>query len=163
VECPEFTTRVAKAKRWVREGAIVLGRLLNHCDGNDIRLAGPDSPVTPEWEEKNFWVRYIPYSDEWRIHSFAGLSIARGKKSNGRHELLRGLGADYHAAPEPPRGIREFAHGMVAACGYEYGACDIIVKEGGGFVALEVNTAPQMDGYTLEAYVRAIRRKFARS
>jgi hypothetical protein len=157
---PEYTTDLAVAEEWVNHG-IVLGRLKSHCDGNDIRIGHPAVPVAKYWKQKDFWVKYVPIKYEWRIHIFDGLRIARARKCKGRNELLPGLGATFEARWEPPKGITEFARGMVKACRYLYGACDIIETPEGEFVALEVNTAPELGTVTLPAYTRACQRLFA--
>lgn len=36
VSCPEFTTDLEQAKKWVREGSLVFGRKVHHMAGNDI-------------------------------------------------------------------------------------------------------------------------------
>lgn len=144
---------------------IWLGRKLHHTQGKDILL--PDNKF---WRIRDYWTKFIPSTEEWRIHIFDGKSIARGKKvfadatqapntpinirNRGRNWLI------VHA-PDPPRGMRDLARRAVEACGETYGAVDILVGVDRKFYALEVNCAPAMDGYTLAAYVKAIRKRFA--
>jgi hypothetical protein len=157
---PYYTTNLRTAIKWLGEG-IVLGRRYEHCDGNDIRIGMPGHIPQEAWMNKDFWVKYVPIKYEWRIHIFDGLRIARARKCKGRNELLPGLGATFEARWEPPKGITEFAKGMVKACRYLYGACDIIETPEGDFVALEVNTASELGTVTLPAYTRACQRLFA--
>lgn len=144
---------------------IWLGRKLHHTQGKDILL--PDNKF---WRIRDYWTKFIPSTEEWRIHIFDGKSIARGKKvladttqvpntpinirNRGRNWLM------VHA-PNPPRGMRELARRAVAAVGETYGAVDILVGTDRKFYVLEVNCAPAMDEYTLAAYVKAIRKRFA--
>jgi len=150
--------------RWYDEGEIWLGRKFHHKEGKDILW--PDKKF---WRVRDYWTKFVPSIEEWRIHVFDGRVIARSKKiqeaePEGAHPAevrSHRNGWRFKHGPEPPNGIRRFAKAMVKACGYLYGACDILVKPDGEFCALEVNTAPAMDNYTRRAYVKAIRRQFA--
>lgn len=167
VETPAFTEDYNTVHAAVHDGQLWLGRKFHHKEGRDILF--PDRKF---WRMRDYWTLFVPSREEWRIHVFDGRSIARSKKiadaepedaSNPNASRIRNWrnGWRFRHSPEPPKGIRDFAKAMVRACGYLYGACDILVKPDGGFCALEVNTAPAMDGYTLRAYVKAIRSKFA--
>ena len=167
---PHCTEDIKLALDWAGT-SLVYGRRYHHKEGKDIVIAGPGHPVTKRWRGRDFWTKYVPSVEEWRIHIFNGKSIARSKKvaevepqdvSTPFARMVRSYdnGWRFRHSPEPPRGIRDFAKKMVKACGYLYGACDILVKEDGSFCALEVNTSPAMDNYTLGKYVQAIRRRF---
>jgi D-alanine-D-alanine ligase-like ATP-grasp enzyme len=56
---------------------------------------------------------------------------------------------------EPPEGLRGAAKAAVEACGYDFGAVDLLVKDG-DFWFLEVNKAPGLSEYTANAYASAI-------
>jgi D-alanine-D-alanine ligase-like ATP-grasp enzyme len=47
----------------------------------------------------------------------------------------------------------------VASLGLDFGAVDVILREGKAYV-LEVNTAPGIEGATLSAYLEAFRHEF---
>jgi len=76
VLCPEFTDDINLALQWVDEGILVLGRKNNHTQGRDI--------VSPKlknrWNNSEYWVKFVPSKEEWRIHVLNGKVIARGKK-----------------------------------------------------------------------------------
>jgi D-alanine-D-alanine ligase-like ATP-grasp enzyme len=55
---------------------------------------------------------------------------------------------------EPPKGLRPLASQAVAACGYNFGAVDLYITEDGTMGVFEVNKAPGLDNYTLEAYAQ---------
>lgn len=175
VPCPEFTNDVATAYSWVwGNGHTVYGRKNAHTKGKDIVLAGllqaEQYFVIPEaWYQRDYWTKLVPnILEEWRVHIFDGKSIARGRKYNHASadavNLVRNRGTGYimEHTTDPPKGLRPIAKAAVTACGYEYGAVDIL-RTTDGFSVLEVNSAPAMDNYTLEAYVRAIRGRFANS
>jgi hypothetical protein len=173
IETPEFSENFqfvfGKCQPQAMEAIqpeVWLGRRFHHKEGKDILF--PDRRF---WRIRDYWTKFVPSTEEWRIHVFDGRSIARSKKIADAEpekptvhaQEIRNWrnGWRFRHRHEPPRGMRDFAKAMVKACGYLYGACDILVKPDGGYCALEVNTSPAMDGYTLWAYVRAIRGKFA--
>ena len=164
VRMPKFTDKLDDARKLMEGGATILGRFRNHTCGKDIVVNKLKRTC------REYWTVYVPSTEEWRIHIFDGLSIARGKKifegvATEENEIaIRSRGNEYHMTHkvDPPEGMRDFARKMVKACGLAYGACDILVGRDGKFYGLEVNTAPAMDNYTRAAYVKAIRRRFAR-
>jgi len=155
--CPEFTLNIDEANLWVGEGNIVFGRRFKHTGGKDIV-----QHTHRRWFERDYWVKYIPTVDEWRIHVFEGKSIARGVKvcddPSVPYIRSRRLGWRIVHNIEPPKGIRTFAKRMVAAVGYPYGACDIGVMMEDTFMAFEVNAMPGLDDYTAQAYGREFNR-----
>jgi hypothetical protein len=171
VPCPDYTEDRPTVVRWMQEGEVVFGRLEEHTQGKDIIIGD----ARKQWYNLNskrrflgsdYWTKLVPnVLEEWRVHVFDGKSIARGLKINERGGdlgLIRNRGTGYimRHGVDPPRGLRTLAKNAVAACGYTYGAVDLLVTAEGNF-ALEVNTAPAMDNYTRGKYVAAIRQKFS--
>jgi hypothetical protein len=179
---PNFTTCLAAAMDWVAAGHTVFGRKLIHTRGNDIVLPGPlrniaTRPYNLRWMRSDWWSRYIPPTEEWRIHVFDNQIIARGKKIHSgkswRKAPVRNVGNgwtfDFHS--DPPKGLRKTAREAVQALGYPAGGVDILqvtsTPPGGDipptneFYVLEVNRLPALTcPYTLGAWASAIRRKF---
>jgi len=158
VACPEFTTDLRIAKQWVKEGHLVFGRRLEHTQGNDI--VGPRHPA---WARRQFWVKVIrDVADEWRVHVFNGRSIARGHKvqTSPPHRRMpvrnRKNGWTMEHKTDPPETVREAAKAAVKACGYDFGAVDLMVDQAGKVYVLEVNRAPGLDDYTASKYAEAI-------
>jgi len=64
---------------------------------------------------------------------------------------------------EPTEEMRKIAKKAVAACGYDFGAVDMIVRRDGSVWVLEVNKAPGLDAYTagkyMQQFVRIAKRK----
>lgn len=177
---PDFTTDVKLAVDWVFAGHTVFGRRLLHTRGNDIvlpRMSQSRERVNTEsrWFRSEWWSRYIPPTEEWRIHVFDNRIIARGKKVHSgpswRRAPVRNVGNgwtfDFHV--DPPQGIRRVAKKAVQALGYPVGAVDILqvtkTLPGGPepptneFYVLEVNRLPALTcPYTLGRWCEAIRR-----
>lgn len=160
VRVPEFSlTRPADPRGW-------WGRRLIHTQGRDIR----DPVRQPRgFRESEFWVRFILSETEYRYHIFQGRSIARAQKVPGptldptlppvSRTDIRNRRTGWRLLHKCPsvQGLREVAKAAVAACGYHFGAVDILVTTDGP-VVLEVNRAPGLDECTGMAYIRALER-----
>jgi hypothetical protein len=141
-----------------------LARRNNHVGGNDL-LSG----ITTG----DYYSKRENFVNEYRVHSFMGRSIRAGKKIprvphgetpfNGTpHEWIRSFEAGWLISYADDVGIkqrhRDAAHAAVRALGLDFGAVDIGELQDGTLVVLEVNRAPGVEGGTIEAYGRAIRR-----
>ena len=175
---PEYTINLPQARAWVEEGSIVFGRMLLHTRGNDICLPGARNlrgHYSRRWEGSEWWSRYIPPTEEWRIHVFDGRVIARGKKIQTspphRDAPVRNInnGWTFDFRSDPPEGIRRVARQAVEALGYPAGAVDILQVDTNDptapegvrreFYVLEVNRVPALTcPYTLGAWASAIER-----
>ncbi len=114
---------------------------------------------------KDFYVERLDIDAEFRFHIFNGESIRRQHKvprTGHPHEWIRSWDSGWKLMPggEPPNGSREAAVRAVAALGYTLGAVDIGRLRGGGFVVLEVNTRPGIEGSTVIQYAKAVIRYF---
>jgi hypothetical protein len=147
-----------------------LARRNNHVGGNDLR-AGIDVG--------DFYSKKEAFVNEYRVHSFFGRSIRAGKKvhrpNTGEtafigtpHPWIRSYDsgwmisyADDFAPGNRKQEIRNIAHAAVNALGLNFGAVDIGELADGTLVVLEVNRAPGVEGGTIEAYARTVRRWIA--
>lgn len=185
---PDYTKVLAEARQWIGEGELVFGRTLYHTRGRDI--VGPRSW---RWPYREYWVKVVREPlEEWRVHVFGGRSIARGVKvltgTPWRKMPVRNRGNGWTMRHdiEPLEGLRSAAKGAVEACGYDFGAVDLLVKQVGcicgtsqypvgslnersshgdgcapeyRYYVLEVNKRPGLDDYTAGKYAEAIRRR----
>lgn len=174
-------------RRLLQQGHLIFGRQLLHTQGTDIRIGLSGLPMTPKFLHSPWWSIWQPSLQEWRIHIWRGRVIARGLKigaggkealtlsaaSNIGTELLqlrrmagslkrtlvrsRRNGWTMVHNQDPPQSTRDAAIGAVKACGYDFGAVDVLVDMEGVVRVLEVNKAPALRSpYTLAAYQRAI-------
>lgn len=130
-----------------REGYI--GRSANHQGGHDlITNTGRD-----------YYTRKMTFTREVRIHIFKGKSIHAGLKiaQPNAHPWIRSYDTGWRISYAHARDIadsrRELAKQAMEALGLDFGAVDIGVIKGDNALVLEVNTAPGIEGETLEAYV----------
>lgn len=176
---PDFTTNRKEAEQWVEAGHIVFGRKLIHTRGNDICIPKRNRTGAPlhqgRWWHSEWWSKYIPPTEEWRVHVFDDKSIARGKKVHTGESWRKapvqniGNGWTFDFTHDPPRGLRKTAKAACEALGYPYGAVDILQvdptapvgqkSQQSVFYVLEVNRIPALTcPYTQTAWVEAIRR-----
>ncbi len=163
VSCPKHATTSNGAKE-LGVKTLFARTLIASTGGRGIIEFDSDSENYPR---APLYTEYIPKKAEYRIHVFGGKVIDRQqkKKKRGfeedRNTRVRNLGNGYVYTRDAivlPENIETLATKAVEACGYSYGAVDIIYNEKRNqcFV-LEVNSRPGLMGTTLENYINAIK------
>ena len=112
------------------------------------------------------YVKYIPKKSEWRVHVFRGEVVDVQRKARRREVpddkinwLIRNHDNGFVFARGEERGeiangVEEQALAAVAASGLDFGAVDVIYNEARDMAyVLEINTAPGIEGSTLDGYV----------
>lgn len=165
---PSFTTSIETARDWQREGNVVLCRnLLRASAGRGIVVVGPEEDLEPS----PLYVKYVKKKREYRIHVFNNLVIDVTQKRTRTgadpedvnyqirsHEngwvFVRDSIMDYDES------FGAMAVNAVRALGLDFGAVDLIYNTHYRTpLVLEVNTAPGLEGRTVEVYADAIRSK----
>lgn len=161
---PEWTTSKLEAEQWITEGYKVYCRttLTGHSGSGIVIASTIDELVTAPLYTRNSKSKY-----EYRVHVFKGnvIDVQQKKKRS-----------DWEGTSIP--GIRNFANGWVYAregvecnsfvtdaaihavktIGLDFGAVDIAYNQHDGKVTLyEVNTAPGIEGTTLDNYAQAFK------
>ena len=180
VSIPEYTTDEAVAQRWYLDGDDVVGRrFLQGHSGAGIVLTDPLSyPVSEGGTDVvkmreiygtiPLYVKYVKKSKEYRVHVFNGNVIDVQQKRKRRE--LNNEEIDYqirnHAngwvfcrddISHPNHSILSESVATVHALGLDLGAVDVIWNEHyQRAYVLEVNTAPGLEGMTLDIYKNAI-------
>lgn len=161
VSIPPFTESREEAAKWLLEGSAVVCRtILNGHSGNGIIIAD----TLDEMVDAPLYVKYIPKNNEYRVHVIGDIVIHVQRKARNRE------------VPDPNWRIRNHHNGFifaingvdasadvrhqsvlaVAALDLDFGAVDVIENKKGVYV-LEVNTAPGLEGTTLEKYAEGFR------
>lgn len=164
VRIPTFTTDLSVATKWLGEDrvAVVARTQLNGHSGAGIVLAREASdplPVAP------LYVQYVKKQKEFRVHvAFGGVIDVQEKRQRKDYVGDTNFQVRNHHTGwvycrediQEPDGIRDMAIQAVSALGLDFGAVDIIfnAKRNECFV-LEVNTAPGLEGTTVERYAEA--------
>lgn len=165
--CVPWTTEVAVANKWLFEKKDVVARTkLTGHSGEGIVLLTPADRL----QGAPLYTQYVPKKQEYRVHVVDGkvIDIQRkarkqevpDEKVNWKIRNMDGgfiYARDFEPADLPVE-ISDYAIKAVAACGLDFGAVDIIYndKQKRAYV-LEVNTAPGLQGTTLDAYVKAFK------
>lgn len=167
VSIPEFTTSEEQARQWLQEGKTLVARtLLRASSGRGIVMI----------EDLDAFVRaplytvYVPKKEEYRVHVVNGSSIDIQRKARNTdipdeevNWKVRTHGNGFVFARQgvqPPASVVTEAIKAVEALGLHFGAADVIWNEKRQMAyVLEVNTAPGLEGTTLERYSEAFKRE----
>lgn len=174
VPCLEATSEALLASQWVTQG-LVLGRKDGLSGGKGIKKYEQGSGLVPTNTNHDFFVKYWKKTHEYRVHVFKGQVIdiqqkRRRTEWTGNYDpMIRNFDNgwvfchDNLKGSEHERGqIGATAVAAVSALNLDFGAVDILAryKTSGvlsSHVVCEINTAPGLEGQTLEKYVTAIR------
>lgn len=128
--------------------------IVNHNAGADDL---PDAPL---------YVQYIPKKDEYRVHIIGTSIIAVQRKARRLEVEEPNWRVRNHANGfvfvrndvNAPESVLSEATKAIAALGLDFGAVDVIwnEKQGAAYV-LEVNTAPGLEGQTVDDYVNGFK------
>jgi glutathione synthase/RimK-type ligase-like ATP-grasp enzyme len=164
---PDFTESRETAQGWVDGGcAVVCRTLLRASEGRGIVIASKDSKQV--LVKAPLYAKYVKKQDEYRVHvAFEKVVDVQQKKKRQEvpnedvnYQIRNTANGWVYVRSEvsAPRCVRDAAIAAVAALSLDFGAVDIgfNVKEGLA-VVYEVNTAPGLEGQTLDTYYEAFR------
>lgn len=180
VNIPNFTTDKDKVSEWLKEKRVVFARTkLNGMGGKGIvEMEGPDCEI----EDAQLYVEYIPKKEEYRIHVVNGEIISEQRKGakirfnqridpddlpidapepiNWRiRNLENGFVFVRNDDKEVPNCVKEQALNIFVKTGLDFFAADIIYNaHREKAYILELNTAPGLQGTTLEDYTTAFKK-----
>ncbi len=169
VKTPVFSNNKETAQAWFNEGHTIVERhILNGHSGNGIRIVQPGE----ELQNAPLYVQYKKKKKEYRVHIFKGEMIdeqikkrSTEARDNGNvNTFVRNVsgGWVYCRSDIVPCDVRkELAIRSITALGLDFGAVDIIYNEHENqYYVLEVNTAPGLEGTTLQKYLDAFTRYY---
>lgn len=163
---PDFCTDRATAAAWVGEGKVVVCRTsLNGHSGAGIVVAAREEDLV----DAPLYVVYRKKKSEFRVHVAFGrvIDVQQKKKRSDYAGDVDYAVRNHHTGwvycregvVDSPR-RDELATLAVAALGLDFGAVDIIYNEHlDSYFLLEVNTAPGLEGTTVEKYANAFTEK----
>lgn len=166
---PDFTESLEEANKWLAEGATVVARTkLTAHSGEGIVIVDTDSG--DKLPEAKLYTRYIPKSDEYRLHVFKNKVFFVQRKARNKdipddkvNWKVRNHGngfvfANKDVVFDNRNAAYDEAIQAVAALGLDFGAVDLIYnKRHGKYYVLEVNTACGLSGSTLDAYAKVFK------
>lgn len=163
IRIPIFTTDRTVATGWLRDGVgIVCRTVLRGHSGAGIVLVTEKDKELPQ---APMYVQYIKKQDEYRIHvTFGEVIDVQEKRQRKDYDGDTDFQVRNHHTGwvycrediKEPAGMRAMAIATVARLGLDFGAVDIIhnAKSNSCYV-LEVNTAPGLEGATIEKYAQS--------
>ena len=163
---PEWTTNILEARRWIENEKKVFCRaLLRASEGRGIVLAERVEQLI----HAPLYVKHFPKETEFRVHVFRGevIDVAQKRLRNGerdnptRNRYIRNHENGWvfaHENVRVPEQAREAALRAVRSVGLDFGAVDLAVNRRGEVSVFETNTAPGIEGQTVNKYAEAIRR-----
>ena len=161
---PEFTTSVDKAKKWLDdERQAVCRTILTGSGGRGIVIADTEEGLV----EADLYVKYIPKKDEYRVHIFDNEIIDVQKKMmcegwDDPDWQVRNVANGFiygRIGIAPPSCVLEVAMETFRKFDLDFGAVDVIYTENiNRAYALEINTAPGLEGQTVISYAEELAR-----
>lgn len=173
--CVPYTLDKKVAQRWINEKAMVVARtVLNGHSGAGIVIAGGKNPLP----DAPLYTKYIPKDEEWRIHLVNDFETAaprviyqqkkvKRKDFEGKHNrYIRNHDNGYvyqHNGVHAPAEVLQIAEAVFEVSGLSFGAVDIIYcKDANKAYVLEINTAPGLEGHSVDVYAEAFRKHFSK-
>lgn len=162
VRVPPFTEDQAMAQEWIDGGGVLVCRtILNGHSGKGIVLCKEGDVIPPA----PLYTKYVKKQSEYRIHYIGDECFVQRKARRKdvpddqvdwqvrNHQNGFIYANDPATVGDVPSDVLVQAHLSYLASGLDFGAIDIIYnrKEDKGYV-LEINTAPGLEGTTLEFY-----------
>lgn len=166
---PDYTTDRSVASQWITEGHSVCCRtILNGHSGNGLVLADTEEQLV----NAPLYTKYVKKKDEYRVHCFKNPETSEvevfhvQRKAKRREVESPNYRIRNHANGfvfvmgdvNPPACVLEAARYIFQQTGLDFGAIDVGYNErSDSVVVYEVNTAPGVEGTTLQKYIEMLR------
>lgn len=156
-----FTTERAVAESW--QGLVVERHNLRGHSGSGIRLV--DVGAGDRLHDAPLYTKYIPKKAEFRVHFAFGKiidvqekKVRRGAQPNWRVQNAANGFVFAREGVVLPAVVEEECTKFIAVTDLQFGALDILYNEKyNKAYILEVNTAPGLEGQTIQSYVGAFK------
>jgi glutathione synthase/RimK-type ligase-like ATP-grasp enzyme len=172
VSIPDWTTDKAVARGWLSEDKppLIFARtiLAGHSGEGIVKVANTDE--LDKIKPGTLLVKYVLKRHEFRIHVGRGGALIGVQQKRKRNDVsnedvdfkIRNVANGFIFARqdiELPPGCLDQAHAALAATGLDFGAVDVIYNEmQKQAYVLEINTAPGLEGTTVEEYANYLGR-----
>lgn len=161
IQTSPWTANQEVAKEWQVDGATVVARkILTGHSGNGIIVIEKGQPLV----EAPLYTKYVFKIREYRVHATKTEVIDTQQKVCKPGEEPKTWKIRVHSngfmfqrnniAVSPERDALAIA--AINTLGLDFGAVDIIEDKKGNLYVLEVNTAPGLEGQTVNSYVKAL-------
>lgn len=167
INIPDFTENLETAAEWRWDDCKIVSRTqLRGHSGQGIVINEPWEDLT----EAPLYVKYIPKTQEYRVHVAFGEVVDQQRKARRRETPDEAVNWQIRnhdngfifmrEGVDLPQEALEQALMAVEQLGLDFGAVDLIYNERQDkYYVLEINTAPGLTGTTLESYVEVFHDK----
>ena len=164
VPLPDWTEERVDALWWLDGGhSVVCRTVLTGHSGAGIKIASKEEDVV----NAPLYTKYIKKKDEYRLHVFRDNVFFVQRKARKKdvpddqvNWQIRNHGNGFifaHEGVDVPAKVKDDAIMAVKQLGLDFGAVDVVRGTDGKFYTLEVNTAPGLEGTTLQKYVEVFK------
>lgn len=162
VKTVDWTDDPKVAQSWADNEFVVFARTkLTGHSGQGIIIVDKKQEVPPA----PLYTKYVFKEKEYRVHVVGGKVIDTQQKIRDPNKEPTSWKVRSHENgfifarnninPDPDRDALAIA--ATGAIGLDFGAVDIIRDKAGTYYVLEINTAPGLEGQTIESYANAFR------
>jgi glutathione synthase/RimK-type ligase-like ATP-grasp enzyme len=160
-QMPEFTTNKDVAQQWLNERhKVVVRQSLTSYGGRGIVVVKPGETLP----DAPLYTKYFKKTHEYRVHVFNGQVIDFTEKKHEQgvepaNPYIRNHDNGWVFCRENvvlPDNVKAAAIRAVAILGLDFGALDVGEKDG-NVCLFEINSAPGVEGTTLEKYINVLR------
>ncbi len=134
----------------------ILGRRNRHRGGTDIDVNGTG----------DFYTRYLPATNEYRVHVFNSRIIGVQEKvlqdgfTDNNDVKIRNHDMGYRFVlrniDNTNATLKSISRNAVESLGLDFGAVDVILGDDGSYYVLEVNTAPGLEATMFNHYAQEL-------
>jgi hypothetical protein len=129
----------------------LFARNVVHSRGRDIKIALEPWQIRPLMVGgTGFFTPHIPSQREFRVWTYRNRHLGTYEKVLRRPAACKRLGRNYDngfdfsgvESVDVPQGLKDISRDAIRCLELDFGAVDILQKPDGGYVVLEVNSAP---------------------
>lgn len=168
VTIPDWTEERGEAVEWLIKGFDVVARtVLTGHSGAGIEIHKSNERAERILTLAPLYTKYIKKKDEYRLHVFRDNVFFVQRKARKKdvpddqvNWQIRNHGNGFifaHEGVDVPEKAKRDAIMAVKQLGLDFGAVDVVHGTDGKFYILEVNTAPGLEGTTLQKYVEVFK------
>lgn len=167
VNVPEFTVNRNKAQEWINSGKRIVARTLDRASGGRGIVLVSLTENGGKLPQARLYTLYRPKYDEYRLHVWGKkvIDVQQKRKRKETEEInnqIRNADNGWVFCREGikvPDQVIEQALKAVEVLGLDFGAVDIgYTRKGEIATVYEVNTAPGLEGTTLEIYSECLKK-----
>lgn len=174
---PRWTTDKSEVRKWITEKRTVVARkVLAGSSGEGIHFMSYGDK--DGFVDAPLYTEYVKKKDEYRVHFVRGeiidyqrKALRAGQNVDKVDWRIRNLDAGFVFVRNNaegtqivlPKDVVLQAEKAIRVCGLDFGAIDLVYneKEGQAYV-LEVNTAPGLQGETVQSYATAFKKHWGK-